>query len=101
MNEPDQHYPTIDVNFIEKLILNCVKIVPESKVKVGNTTTFVLDNNKAMHKRLILYRELEQGVLNFENATSLAIRLGFMGFILEWYEQNKNWKDGGYFEPQK
>jgi hypothetical protein len=97
---PDDFYPSVDVNFLEKLILGCGKVIPESKVKVGNTTSFVIDNNKAMHKRLIIIRELEIGEVNFENATSLAIRLGFMGGVLDWYVKNKNWKDGGYFQPQ-
>ncbi|KAF0240177.1 MAG: hypothetical protein FD183_1162 [Chitinophagaceae bacterium] len=95
---PDEFLPSVDLDFLESQILGCGKVLLDSKVKVGNTTSYVLDNNKAMHKRLIIIRELKVNEVNFENATSLAIRLGFMGALLEWYKTNKNWKDGGYFE---
>ena len=34
--------------------------------------------------------------VNFIQATGLAIRFGFMGELLEWYEKEKYWKEGGY-----
>lgn len=93
---PDSFYPSIDLPFIEGLILASGKVIPQSKIKVGDTTAFVCNGQQAMHKRLILIRELEPGQITFEMATSLAIRIGFMRQLLLWLEQNKNWKDGGY-----
>jgi len=93
---PDPFYPSIDLTFIESLIINSNKTIPDSKIKVGDTTAFVLDGNQAMHKRLILIRELTKNEVTFERATSLAIQLGFMRELLNWLEANKKWKDGGY-----
>lgn len=95
----DPFYPTVDLPFFEGLILSSGKVIAASKVKVGDTTTFVQDNNKAMHKRIILIRELEPNQVSFEIATGWAIKLGFMGQLLTWFEEHRNWKDGGYFVP--
>lgn len=97
----DPHYPSVDTNFLENLVIESGKVIPNSKIKVGDTTAFVLDGNinKAMHKRLIVFRELRPNEISFEIATALAIKLNFMGDLLTWFENNKNWKDGGYRLP--
>lgn len=95
----DPFYPTVDLAFIENEIVNSGKILNKSKIKVGNTTVFVMNNeHKAMYKRIVVVRELELGQVTFEMATSLAIRLNFMGNLLKWLEENKAWKDGAYYQ---
>lgn len=93
----DHHYPTVDFVFIRQQINSSEKIVPDSEFKVGDTTTFVIVGKQPLYKRKILVRELEPGLINYMQATGLALRFNFMGNLLQWLEQNKNWKDGGYF----
>lgn len=92
----DPHYPTIDLQFLEQCAEACGKI--QGTVKIGDTVAFVLEGDKALHKRFIVVRQLEANQITFENATGLAIRLNFMGKLLAWLETNKGWKDGAYTE---
>lgn len=95
----DAFYPSVDLAFIESEIINSGKVIDTSKIKVGNTTVFVLiAERKAMYKRLIVLRELTPNEISFEMATGLAINLKFMGNLLRWLEENRNWKDGAYCE---
>lgn len=95
----DPFYPSVDLDFIENEIINSDKVVSNSKIKVGKTTVFVLNGeNKAMHKRIIVLRELELNEITFEIATAIAIKLNFMGSLLKWLEANKKWKDGAYYK---
>jgi len=91
----DPHYPTVDLEFIVQKILDSKKVIPESKFEMGRTTTFVMANDKPMHKRHVTVRHFN-GQINFEQATGKAILFGFMGDLLEWYEENRDWKEGGY-----
>ena len=95
----DPFYPTVDIEFLERCILNSHKVNPASRVHVGSTTTFVLDGPQALHKRLILVRELTPGQVGYEQATSLAIRLSFLGPLISWLEENRDWKEGAYIVP--
>ncbi|MBL7703834.1 MAG: hypothetical protein JNM14_16410 [Ferruginibacter sp.] len=97
---PDQFYPTINIDFVEEQILQSGKIIPDSKLKIGSTATFVTEGTQAIHKRLVIIREIEDGAISFENATAMALKFNFMGSLLKWLESNKNWKDGAYVEPQ-
>ncbi len=94
----DPFYPAIDTAFLETLILSSGKVISDSKIKVGDSTAFVLDGDKALHKRLIIVRELAPNEVSFELATGLAIKLNFMSKLLNWLEKNKNWKDGAFTE---
>lgn len=93
----DPFYPTIETAVLEAFITSSPKIIPQSRIAVGDTIVFILDNSAAMHKRFILIREFSPNEICFEIATGVASKLGFLGKLLNWYEQNKNWKDGGYF----
>jgi hypothetical protein len=94
----DSHYPTVNTDFIIESIIRSGKVVPESQLRVGNSITFVLTGNKALHKRLVKMREID-GAINYIQATGLAVMFGFMGDLLKWCQTNKNWKEGGYFVP--
>ena len=50
-----------------------------------------------MHKRHVTIREFD-GIVNFEQATGKAILFGFMGDLLKWFDENRDWKEGGYVE---
>lgn len=90
----DSHYPTVDKNFIEQQIRKNNNIL--ESVTIGSSTAYVLVGSKPVMKRTYLVRELEPGVVDYYSATGLAIKLGFMGALLDWFEQNRNWKDGAY-----
>jgi len=95
----DQHYPTVDFTFLSEQVSNSPLIIPGSAFTVGDTTTFILHGKRPIYKRTILVRQFNGGQVSFIQATGLAIRLNFMGALLHWFEENKNWKDGAYFEP--
>jgi|GEM_PF-2001373 len=99
MSTLDRHYPTVDFPFIRQQILACQEVLPESELIIGRTTTFVLAGKRPIFKRTIIIRQIEEGQVNYMQATGLAIRLDFMGALLKWLEDNKHWKDGGYFVP--
>ena len=92
----DENLPNVDATFIIQKILDSNKVIPDSKLKIGDTTTFVAVGDKPMHKRHITLREFD-GMINFDQATGKAILFGFMGDLLTWFEENRDWKEGGYF----
>jgi len=96
----DSFYPTIDIAFIEQRILHSGKVIADSKVHVGSTTTFILTGSQAIHKRHIFIREIAPGQISYEQATGLAIRLSFIGSLITWMETNRHWKEGAYIVPQ-
>lgn len=91
----DSHYPLVDAKFFIEKLLESEKIDSDSHIVVGNTHTFNLKGNKPLHKKLILVREID-GEINFMQATGLASLYGFMRQLLDWYEANKDWKEGAY-----
>ncbi|RAJ87735.1 hypothetical protein CLV59_101496 [Chitinophaga dinghuensis] len=94
----DNYYPTVSMVFILECICNSGVIEIGSIVTTGDTTMFILKGPQAIFKRTCIVREVEAGQVTYENATGLAIRLGFMGELLDWLCENKNWKDGGYLD---
>ncbi len=97
---PDSHYPSIDIDFIEEHIITSGKLVKGGIVKIGSTTTYVVDGPQAIYKRSTLVRELTPGQVCFEQATGLAFKFSFMGALLEWLEINRDWKEGAYIVPK-
>lgn len=90
----NSHYPTVDRTFIEQQIRKNNNFL--DSLTIGSTTAYIMVGNKPVMKRTHILRELEPGIVDYYSATGLAIKLGFMGALLEWFEQNKNWKDGAY-----
>lgn len=100
MFAPDFKYPTVDLSFIEEQIGISDKLAPDGIVKVGATTTFVITGTQAIYKRMTLIRELEHGQICLEQATALALKFTFLGGLLQWLEDNRNWKEGAYIVAQ-
>jgi hypothetical protein len=96
----DSHYPSINIEFIEKHVLASGKLVSDGVVKIGSTTTYVVEGPQAIYKRSFFVRELTPGQVCFEQATWLAFKFSFMGSLLEWLEKNRDWKEGAYILPQ-
>ena len=95
VNMPETQHPSCSTQFLIDRILASGNVVPESYRRVGNSISFLLTGDKPVHKALISFREID-GEVNFIQSTALAILHGFMGDLLVWYEENKNWKEGGY-----
>lgn len=53
--------------------------------------------DKPIYKRQVTIRSID-GEFNFMQATSKAILLGFMSEVLEYFENENGYKDGGYTE---
>jgi hypothetical protein len=94
----DIYYPNVETSFIIDCAKETGKLEENGVVRIGKTISFIIKGHQAIFKRTCLIRELDAGVISYENATSTAIRLGFMGKLLLWFEENKGWKDGGYIE---
>jgi len=95
------NYPTTSIDFIIASLLNCDKIRPDSRMSIGaNTITFVLAGNKPMHKRFIVINH-SNGLVNFNQSTALAIRFGFMGSLLHYFEKEHSWKEGAYIVAER
>ncbi|WP_152267034.1 hypothetical protein [Agriterribacter humi] len=97
---PENYHPSVDLDFIEKQLINSGRLAPGGIVKIGSTTTYVIQGNQAIYKRSIYIRELTPGQVCFEQATGLAIRFSFMGALLEWLHEERNWKEGDYVVPK-
>ena len=81
-------YPLADVNFIIEKLLKSKKVNPDTYLKVGNTNTVLLKGDKALHKKIVLVREID-GQVNFMQATALAALHGFMGDLLIGLKRKK------------
>lgn len=96
MSKKDEHLPSADTQFIIEKVKQSGKVIEDSELKIGDTITLILKEDKALHKRIIVIRQFN-GEINFNQATALAITYRFMGELLEWYREKKNWNEGGYF----
>ena len=99
MQDLDEHYPTVDSDYLCSLIEQSNKV--KDVIRVGNTKAYILNGQKPITKRTILVRETDDKCVDFYFATSIAIKLGLMGPLLTWLEEHKNWKDGAYIERAK
>lgn len=73
----DEHYPTVDSDFLSSLIEQSSKV--KDVIKVGSTKAYILTGQKPIAKRTILIRETDDKCVDFYFATSTAIKLGMMG----------------------
>lgn len=92
----ENNYPLVTLEFLKSKIINSGQIEVDSEIRVGGTFTFMLKGSQQLRKRLILIRVTDNGEVNYNQATGLAIRLRFMGELLDWYLKNRHWKEGGY-----
>ena len=96
---PDQHYPSVDLDFIIDHVKASGKLAHGGIAKFGSTTTFIIDGPQAIYKRSTLIRELEPGQICLEQATAMALKFSFLGKLIEWLVANRNWKEGAYIVP--
>jgi len=96
----DPHYPSVDISFLLDHAKKSGKLAEKGIVKIGATTTFVLEGPQPIFKRTISIRELKPQDITLEQATAVAFKLSFLSQLLQWLEQNKQWKDGAYIVPE-
>ncbi|MGF7219101.1 hypothetical protein GGR92_005281 [Spirosoma lacussanchae] len=91
----DEFYPTVSVEFIRELIENSGYMV--DTVQAGPSVAYMLRGQRDVGKRTILI-SLEEDTVNYDYAVSIAYRTKTLTPLMEWLEQNRNWKSGGYFQ---
>jgi hypothetical protein len=98
---PDNYYPSVDLAFILSQVSQSGTLADEGIVRLSSTTTFVIEGPQPIYKRSIRVRELQPGQVCLEQATNIAMRFSFLGHLLAWLEQNRNWKEGAYIVPSE
>ncbi|WP_075349177.1 hypothetical protein [Algoriphagus marinus] len=88
-------YPSVNADFLLEKIRNSPKIDADTEKRVGNSYSFLMRGDRPIYKRQITLRSIN-GEFNFMQASSKAILLGFMSEFLEYLENEKGYKDGGY-----
>lgn len=91
----DEYYPTTDAAFLNYLCATSPKL--ESVEHVGDTFIYVLKGEGPEFKRTLYVRTTKIGVLDYYASFYIAFRLRRMNELTDWWEQNRNWKDGAYF----
>lgn len=96
MNDLDDYYPTVDLNFICSLIERSPKVI--DTITVGHSKAYIISgsNNKPISTRTIIIRDVGDNCVDYNFATGIAIKLGLLTPLTAWLEENKKWKDGGY-----
>jgi hypothetical protein len=97
----DKHYPSVDLDFLNRHIKASNLLVKDGIFPTDVTTTYIIKGNQAIHKRKLVVRHLEAGQVCLEQATSLALRFSFIGALMDWLEVNRSWKEGAYIVPPK
>ena len=93
----NSEYPTVSEEFLLDKIRHSPKIDSSTEKKVGTSYSFLLVGDKPIYKRQVTIRSID-GEFNFIQATSKAILLGFMAELLDYFENEKGYKDGGYID---
>ncbi|WP_377026788.1 hypothetical protein [Mucilaginibacter ginsenosidivorans] len=81
--------------------LVCASDKVQAQEQIGNVIVILVKGDSAVHKRLIYLRKTQGNAVLYMQATATALRLGFLNELMQWYVDNRNWKDGGYFVPQE
>lgn len=89
-------HPTVDISFLDEKIKAHANLA--GSFVVGATHNYVKEGDKPMYKRLISIRNLGDEQAGLDQATGIALNLGFLGELMEWLEANRNWKEGGYID---
>ena len=89
------YHPSASYDFIIDKIINSGKVIKNSLDIVGSSTMIIEKGTSAIFKRTVTIRTIDNEV-PFNLATGLAIRFGFMGDLLKWFEEKKGWKEGDY-----
>lgn len=94
----EEHLPTIPVSDFIKLLDSSSKII--GVIDIGDTKAFILKGTKFIGKRTIIIRT-DLPELGYEHSMGLAILAGIIGPCMEWFQLNRDFKDGGYIVPQE
>jgi len=91
----ENYHPSAAKDFILRKLRESKFIDESTERSVGDTTTFLRKGDQKPHKRTVrVYSPSDE--VNFIQATGLAISYGFIGELMEWYWENKKWKEGEY-----
>lgn len=92
-----EYHPTVSIEFLISKLKKHPKIIPESIQKTGETTYFfVIYGKKPISKRTYIINFNSKGEVNFNQATALAISFNFIGDLMHWYYEFKDWKEGNF-----
>jgi len=91
----DSHYPTVCNKFLISMIENSGNV--ESLPDVGKTKSYLTKGSSPIHKRLIVVRSNNVEV-DYNFASSIAIKTKTLPELINWLEENKDWKEGAYVE---
>ena len=95
----DSFYPTIDESFIRKSISNSAKL--ETQFEVGSSSVYLRKGNAGIGKRLKILRTSNNGQYGLIYCQALSVTFCFTEELNEWLIENRNWREGGYFEKHK
>ncbi len=92
----DNYAPLIDTSFLISLINSSEKVQIEGQITRGDTTLFIFKGkSKNLKNRKLIVRNTKY--TGYDSAYYIAHRVGKEKELFEWYETNKNWKEGEYF----
>lgn len=91
----DAFYPTIPIAVLCGILSSSNKV--HSTFTHGSTTCYIVNGNAPIGKRMVIIRADLAGEVDYEFAVGTATKLKVLSELLDWYEKNKNWKEGAYF----
>lgn len=90
----DEHFPSVDFEFLETLLTNCEKVI--DIISVGDTRAFILKGDSPSHRRTLYLRKTLDRQIPYLKATGLALRVGRISDLSNWFVEHRSWKDGAY-----
>jgi hypothetical protein len=94
--EEEYVYPTMPVEVLIKMIKKSERF--DGEIKVGSTTTLVLKGKKYIGKRSLSFRD-DIPEIDYDQAMGIAILAKVLPSAMDWLEENRNFKEGGYIVP--
>ncbi len=93
------YHPSVSIDFILDQLKKSPKVDKDSFGQIVKTTHyFVVNGRRPLGKRFQNINMDGNSEVNFIQATCLAINFSFITALLEWYEKEKGWKKGNYFQ---
>lgn len=94
-------YPTIEIETMNQFVIATGKLEKSGLEITEDTVIYYLAGPQVKHKRTMKIRIEKPGQFSFIQAMAIAIRLKFVPKMVDWYEINRNWKDGAYIYRPK
>jgi hypothetical protein len=66
--------------------------------KIGDSHIFIKKGTSPLHKRFSVLVDLEAAETPHDYAIAFALKFGFLPDLMNWWEQNKGYTEGGYSE---